>query len=415
MTGEEILKLLAEKYPYYQYTKRQIWDFLRRGSKGEDPIFMIVNQYRAKGDPNRWAIRPEIEPQLRRWLCDHPPPQPLFLQSSSDHSQLVPAVREAASAALCEPQTGSKRTDSWKSPCATTVSVPSCPTLGVEQPFPQPALQSTVGEDPLADQSPGKLQRISHQEVSTPTQQPFSASTKDPLLMTWNNWHKRELKERMIRPIASMQRSTAIIGDHLDAAIREDAALQRLRDCSNGISTFDSRRNHMLYTKAAVLSTRGVVELGVKIDGSSEHNLLPWSIANRLRLTLHFGKSIQIGVADHIIPTNQYCRFNIQVASVETNIDAYVVSELPSLLLGREWIRQINLLSDFGNHKYYISGLYGNLTQVLDLRTAVATETETCESATAGEIAAREQTAAVDKVPTTKDRSNAEYPLGKPE
>jgi hypothetical protein len=49
MTAEEIQKLLAEKYPYYQYTKRQIWDFLRRGSNGEDPIFMIVNKYRAKG------------------------------------------------------------------------------------------------------------------------------------------------------------------------------------------------------------------------------------------------------------------------------------------------------------------------------------------------------------------------------
>jgi hypothetical protein len=62
MTAEEIQKWLAEKYPYYRYAKRQIWDFLRRGSKGDDAIFMIVNEYRAKGDLNRWAIRPEIEP-----------------------------------------------------------------------------------------------------------------------------------------------------------------------------------------------------------------------------------------------------------------------------------------------------------------------------------------------------------------
>jgi hypothetical protein len=27
---------------------------------------MIVNEYRAKEELNRWAIRPEIEPQLRR-------------------------------------------------------------------------------------------------------------------------------------------------------------------------------------------------------------------------------------------------------------------------------------------------------------------------------------------------------------
>jgi hypothetical protein len=72
------------------------------------------------------------------------------------------------------------------------------------------------------------------------------------------------------------------------------------------------------------------------------------------------------------------------VAGVETMIDACVVSELPSLLLGREWIRQINLLSDFGIRKYYIPCLHGNLIQVLDLRTAITTGTETSESTTAG-------------------------------
>jgi hypothetical protein len=119
-------------------------------------------------------------------------------------------------------------------------------------------------------------------------------------------------------------------------------------------------------------------------------------------------------VANHIIPTNQYCRFNIRVAGVETTIDACIVSELPSLLLGREWIRQINLLSDFGNHKYYIPGLYGNLIQVLDLGTAITVETETSESTIAKEIGTREQMAAVDKVLTTahEDRAGAEYPLG---
>jgi hypothetical protein len=141
----------------------------------------------------------------------------------------------------------------------------------------------------------------------------------------------------MVRPISSTQRDTAIIRDYLNAAIREDAApQQRLRDCSNGMSTFDSRRDHMLYTKATVLSIRGIVELGVKINGSSVHNLLPQSIASRLRLPLHFGKSIRIGVANHIILTNQYCQFNIRVASVETTINACVVSDLPSLFLSSE-------------------------------------------------------------------------------
>jgi hypothetical protein len=66
MTAEEIQKWIAEKYPHYQYTKRQICDFLRRGAKGENPIFMVVNKYRAAGDLNHWAIRSEIEPQLRQ-------------------------------------------------------------------------------------------------------------------------------------------------------------------------------------------------------------------------------------------------------------------------------------------------------------------------------------------------------------
>ena len=48
MTAEEIQKWIAEKYPHYQYTKRQIRDFLRHGAKGENPIFMVVNKYRAK-------------------------------------------------------------------------------------------------------------------------------------------------------------------------------------------------------------------------------------------------------------------------------------------------------------------------------------------------------------------------------
>jgi hypothetical protein len=113
--------------------------------------------------------------------------------------------------------------------------------------------------------------------------------------------------------------------------------------------------------------------------------------ASTFCLPLHFGKSIRIVVANHIILTNQYCRFNIQVASIETTIDACIVSKLPSLLLSREWIQQINLLSDFGNHKYYLLGLYRNLIQVLDLGAAITTKTETSESTIAEEIGTRER------------------------
>jgi hypothetical protein len=115
------------------------------------------------------------------------------------------------------------------------------------------------------------------------------------------------------------------------------------------------------------------------------HNLPPRSIASRLRLPLHFGKSIRVSVAHHMIPTNQYFQINIRVADVETTIDRCVASEVPSLLLGGEWIQQMNLLSDFGNHKYYIPGLSVNLIQVLGLGTDVTTEAETSESTTAGD------------------------------
>jgi hypothetical protein len=73
------------------------------------------------------------------------------------------------------------------------------------------------------------------------------------------------------------------------------------------------------------------------------------------------------------------------------------------------------LLSNFGNHKYYIPGLYRNLIQVLDLGTVITIETEISKSTTAEEIETGEQMAAVDKVPTTayKDRGNTEYLLGK--
>jgi hypothetical protein len=73
------------------------------------------------------------------------------------------------------------------------------------------------------------------------------------------------------------------------------------------------------------------------------------------------------------------------------------------------------LLSDFGNYKYYILGLYGNLIQVLDLGTAITIKTETSKSTTAEEIETREQIAAVDKVLTTayKDHSDTKYLLSK--
>jgi hypothetical protein len=170
-----------------------------------------------------------------------------------------------------------------------------------------------------------------------------------------------------------------------------------------------------LYTKAAIVSTRRIVELGrVYINGSSLHNLLPWSIASNLSLSLRFGSSVRVRVANRTVASNQYCRFAIKVANIELTINAYVVSELSSLLLGWEWTQQVNLLSDLGNHTYYIPGPHGNLNKLPDPAPVARVEAKT-EFAT-GAVVIREETLIVDKAPTASEdyerRRNRECELG---
>jgi hypothetical protein len=49
---------------------------------------------------------------------------------------------------------------------------------------------------------------------------------------------------------------------------------------------------------------------------------------------------------------HHYCRFTIRVAGVETTISARVLRGLHTILLGREWIESVKLLSDFGKRGY---------------------------------------------------------------
>jgi hypothetical protein len=102
------------------------------------------------------------------------------------------------------------------------------------------------------------------------------------------------------------------------------------------------------------------------------------------------------------------------VANIESTIDACVVSELSSLLLGWEWTQQVNLLSDLGNHTYYILGPHGNLNKLPD-PTPIARAKAKTEFAT-GAVVMREETLIADEVPTaTEDyerRRNREYKLG---
>lgn len=151
-----------------------------------------------------------------------------------------------------------------------------------------------------------------------------------------------------------------------DAASSTNAVLQqRPRDGFRKDPDGNSKR--ILYTKATIALRRRTVDLGrVKIDGDSVHNLLPRSVVNELGLSLYFGGTIIIRVENRSILISQYCRFRIQVASVETIIDTYIVSGLPSLLLGRAWIQEVRLLRDFENHTYYILGPLENLNELPD-------------------------------------------------
>ncbi|KUJ07016.1 uncharacterized protein LY89DRAFT_678297 [Mollisia scopiformis] len=160
-----------------------------------------------------------------------------------------------------------------------------------------------------------------------------------------------------------------------DRVIRRNDALQRrLRYCSRRELSVDGSTNHKLYTNAAIVSARGIVELArVKIDGGSLHNLLPRSIASRLGLPLHFGSSIRV-----------------------------------------------NQLSDLGNYRYYIPGSHGNLNELPVPRPIIDAEAE-MEFAMEEEIAIgaaiiREGTLMAEEAPTAlrgdEGHGDEEYELG---
>ena len=112
---------------------------------------------------------------------------------------------------------------------------------------------------------------------------------------------------------------------------------------------------HNFYTKASILSPRGIVDLErVQVDERSSFNLLPLSIAVDLDLALYPDRVLTITVANCRIQTSQYCRFTIRVAGFDTTINTGVISGLQTVLLGQEWIQSVKLLSSFGNQSYYI-------------------------------------------------------------
>ncbi|KAH8750137.1 hypothetical protein F5882DRAFT_470489 [Hyaloscypha sp. PMI_1271] len=290
--------------------------------------------------------------------------------------------------------------DSWNLPRAIPASEHSSLTPEIGQPVP-----SLENPSSTTEASSRKRRYLSHQQSPTISQNPVSTSQDPPII--WNNlqqnfeegkelrhlerrkvWGARNIQEnpaRVVIPISNTRcdhteyhnslrhERSALVSEieaavkarkSLDAAISESAALRqkaRSRSSKNAART----RNNKLHTKAVIVSETDLLELGhVEIDGNSLHNLLPLSIVDKLGLSLYFGCSVRIKVANRNIPINQYCRFKIRLAGVETTIDACVVSDLSSLVLGCGWIQEVNLLSDFQNHTYYIPGPHVNLNEI---------------------------------------------------
>lgn len=373
----EVYEWLAEKYPEYQYTKHKIRDVLRHDSERERPRFMIANKHRLPGVPRRWAIQPEMEPEVRR-LCG----------SLLERQTQVPETTGNIPPPI--------RYDKSNFAFAHSGSMP------------QPESASRAREV-CPDQSCCKRRCVSHREPSTLNWKALSTSGNPPSVI-WNDFQEREFEEaeetreldrleasevrdtqestaRAATPVTSTRCSrteerqplrngcltlvsnTAAAGrnkTNFDVASRENSVpRQRPRGCFRRDP--DSSRNRMLYTKAAIALRKGMVALGrVTIDGDSMRNLLPRSIANELGLSLYLGGTIRIRVENRSITTSQYCRLSIQVAGIETTINTCVVSGLSSLLLGREWIQEVRLLRDFENHTCYILGPLGDLKELPD-------------------------------------------------
>jgi hypothetical protein len=242
---------------------------------------------------------------------------------------------------------------------------------------------------------------------------------------TWRDrsWDRRPSEEEPLSIVTTFEEADrSEVVQSPDRVIRGNNALQRrLRDCSWRELSVDGSTNHKLYTNAAIVSARGIIELArVKIDGGSLYNLFPRSIASRLGLPLYFGSSIRVRVANCTALTDQYCRLTIKVASIETVINTCVVSELSSLLLGWEWTQQVNLLSDLGNYRYYIPGPHGNLNELPVPRPITNAEAEV-EFAIEVEIAMgaaviREETLIAKEAPTVlrgdEGHGNKEFELG---
>jgi hypothetical protein len=233
-----------------------------------------------------------------------------------------------ASSAVCGP-TGTKRAASTALPC-----VSSC-----TQELHQPLLQQHDCPCSTCQVCSCKRQRTFNQYPSSNTKDAPSASARIPPSIIEHDTQNQEfgITEEVRKP------------DH-EAPNLRDATSNMMTKTATSLSKI-----HNFYTKASILSPRGIVDLErVQVDERSSFNLLPLSIAMDLDLALYPDRVLTMTIANCRIQTSQYCRFTIRVAGFDTTINTSVISRLQTVLLGQEWIQSVKLLSGFGNQSYYI-------------------------------------------------------------
>jgi len=122
-----------------------------------------------------------------------------------------------------------------------------------------------------------------------------------------------------------------------------------------------------LTTKAFIMAEdERIKQAPIIVDSSQLFNFIPDSLVLKLGLKSQLGNKSVFNIGGRLVSSNQYCRFEIEVAGVSASINAAVVSsiERSSIQLGRIWIAMVNLLGDFENCKYYIPDAKGNLLKL---------------------------------------------------
>ncbi|CZR66317.1 uncharacterized protein PAC_16218 [Phialocephala subalpina] len=315
MSVSEIYEWFVEKYPRYQFTKNKVRKVLLHDSERKSSRFVIANERRMVGVPLRWTIRPGTEPQLRRLFNGPPPAESQFPQFYGGLSQQIYCV-------LCNLSFDHHETFMRHQQEAHSSHATMSPSVGEASPADQSSTITSTWHDRTRDRQP-------FEEELSATERTFEAANKNEVVQS------------------------------PDVTSRENGPLQqRLRDRPGKGLSVGGSANHKLYTKAAIVLARGIVELTrVNIDGISLYNLLPRSIARKLGLHLHFGGNVRV-----------------------------------------------NLLSDLGNYTYYILGPHGNLNELPIPGPIVEAEAET-EYVIEGEIAIeaamiREETLPAGETPT---------------